>query len=110
MNLIDRTKTINALNESQIEYDEYYKGLGKAKEIVDSLPTVDVVNELEKIKAEMDRVPTTYENDFYERPSKHVKFDMLEIIDKHIRTERRKRWVVLYADNQTDYFADFQQW
>lgn len=39
---IDRTKAINALNEAQIEFDENYKGLGKAKQIIDNLPTITI--------------------------------------------------------------------
>ena len=50
---LDRLEVIKALNEAQVESDENYKGLGKAKEIVDNLPTVDYVAELEKLKAEI---------------------------------------------------------
>ena len=32
--LIDADKFMNILNEAQIEGDEYYKGLGKAKELL----------------------------------------------------------------------------
>ena len=38
--MISRKVVSNALNEAQIEYDEYYKGLGKAKQIVDELPSI----------------------------------------------------------------------
>ena len=38
--LIDRAKAIFALNEAQIEYDENYKGLGEAKQIINNLPSV----------------------------------------------------------------------
>lgn len=39
--LISRKKAIEILNEAQVEYDEYYKGLGKAKSLIDDLPTED---------------------------------------------------------------------
>lgn len=38
--LISRSVAINLLNEAQVEFDEYYKGLGKAKTIIDNAPTV----------------------------------------------------------------------
>ena len=37
---IDRAKAVNALNDAQIEYDENYKGLGMAKQIISDLPFV----------------------------------------------------------------------
>lgn len=40
--LISRGVAINLLNEAQVEYDEYYKGLGKAKTIIDNAPTVEM--------------------------------------------------------------------
>lgn len=43
-NLISRNRVITALNEAQTEWDENYKGLGKAKQIVDELP-IDVKKE-----------------------------------------------------------------
>ena len=73
---IDRIKTINALNEAQIEYDEYYKGLGKAKEIVDSLPTLNFVEELEKIKAKMEDL-------MYNNGNADMS-DLVDILDEHI--------------------------
>lgn len=39
---IDRNNLLKELNETQIEGDEYYKGLGRAKQIVCDQPTVDV--------------------------------------------------------------------
>ena len=42
-NLINRFVAITALNEAQIEFDAHYWGLGEAKEIIDSLPTVNAV-------------------------------------------------------------------
>lgn len=41
-NYIDRNILLEELNETQIEDDEYYKGLGRAKQIVCDQPTVDV--------------------------------------------------------------------
>lgn len=39
---ISRKLVINKLNEAQVEYDEYYMGLGKAKQIVDELPIIPI--------------------------------------------------------------------
>lgn len=39
--LIDADVFMNELNESQQEFDEYYKGLGKAKTLLLSQPAVD---------------------------------------------------------------------
>lgn len=48
MRLIDADALVNAFNEAQVEFDEYYKGLGRAKVITDNAPTVDaVVNTIE---------------------------------------------------------------
>ena len=41
-NYIDRNILLEELNETQIEGDEYYKWLGRAKQIVCDQPTVDV--------------------------------------------------------------------
>ena len=41
-NYIDRNILLEELNETQIEGDEYYKGLGRAKQIVCDQPTADV--------------------------------------------------------------------
>ena len=41
--LISRSVAINLLNEAQVEFDEYYKGLGKAKTIIDNAPTVEPI-------------------------------------------------------------------
>ncbi len=41
-NYIDRNILLEELNEMQIEGDEYYQGLGRAKQIVCDQPTVDV--------------------------------------------------------------------
>ena len=38
--LIDANVLREALNDAQVEFDEFYKGLGKAKSIVDEMPTV----------------------------------------------------------------------
>jgi len=38
--LVDADALIKAFNEAQVEFDEYYKGLGKAKVITDNTPTV----------------------------------------------------------------------
>lgn len=43
MRLIDADRLIEELNEMQVEGDELYKGLGKAKLIVCYQPTVDAV-------------------------------------------------------------------
>lgn len=48
-NYIDRNILLEELNETQIEGDEYYKGLGRAKQIVCDQPTVDV-EEVEHVK------------------------------------------------------------
>lgn len=39
---IDKSILLKELNEAQIEGDEYYKGLGKAKRIACDQPTADV--------------------------------------------------------------------
>jgi len=44
MRLIDANRLIEELNEEQVEGDELYKGLGKAKLIVCYQPTVDAVH------------------------------------------------------------------
>lgn len=41
MRFIDADIFMNELNESQREFDEYYKGLGKAKTLLLSQPTID---------------------------------------------------------------------
>lgn len=41
MSLIDADIFMNELNESQQEFDEYYKGLGKAKALLLSQPAVN---------------------------------------------------------------------
>ena len=41
MRMIDADALVNELNEAQVEFDEYYKGLGKAKVIADNAPTAD---------------------------------------------------------------------
>lgn len=41
-NYIDRNILLKELNEAQIEGDEYYKGLGKAKRIARKQSTADV--------------------------------------------------------------------
>ena len=41
MRMIDADALVNELNEAQVEFDEYYKGLGKAKVIADNAPTVE---------------------------------------------------------------------
>lgn len=43
MRLIDAHRLIEELNDAQVEGDELYKGLGKAKVIVCYQPTVDAV-------------------------------------------------------------------
>lgn len=43
MRLIDAHRLIEELNEAQVEGDELYKGLGKAKVIVCYQPTVDTI-------------------------------------------------------------------
>lgn len=47
MRLVDADKLIEELNEAQIEGDEFYKGLGKAKLIVCYQPTIDPVKHAE---------------------------------------------------------------
>jgi Pyruvate/2-oxoacid:ferredoxin oxidoreductase delta subunit len=39
--LISRSALIKTLNEAQVEFDEFYKGLGRAKTIVNNAPTVE---------------------------------------------------------------------
>ena len=57
MRLIDADALIKAFNEAQVEFDEYYKGLGKAKVITDNASTVtpklptEVKKALEVLKA-----------------------------------------------------------
>lgn len=41
--LIDANKLVFELNDAQVEYDEFYKGLGKAKIIVENQPTVEPI-------------------------------------------------------------------
>ena len=41
MRLIDADALVNEFNEAQFEFDEYYKGLGRAKVITDNAPTVE---------------------------------------------------------------------
>ena len=43
MRLIDEHRLIEELNEAQVEGDDLYKGLGKAKAIVCYQPTIDAV-------------------------------------------------------------------
>ena len=40
---IDADKFMEELNDAQIEFDEHYKGLGKAKVMLSLQPTADVV-------------------------------------------------------------------
>lgn len=40
MQLINLEDALNALNNAQVEFDEYYKGLGKAKAILQELPRI----------------------------------------------------------------------
>lgn len=40
MRLIDASQFMDELNEAQVEFDEYYKGLGKAKLMLLSQPAV----------------------------------------------------------------------
>ena len=42
MRYINADKLIFKLNGSQVEFDEFYKGLGLAKQITDDMPTEDV--------------------------------------------------------------------
>lgn len=41
MRLIDADKAIEILNENQVEGDELYKGLGRAKSVLMEQPTVE---------------------------------------------------------------------
>lgn len=41
MRLIDADALVKAFNEAQVEFDEYYKGLGRAKVITDNAPTIE---------------------------------------------------------------------
>ena len=41
MRLIDADALVNEFNKAQVEFDEYYKGLGRAKVITDNAPTVE---------------------------------------------------------------------
>ena len=52
---IDADKLIFKLNETQIEFDRNYYGLGKAKQIVDNVPTSNVV-ERKKIEKAIDEI------------------------------------------------------
>ena len=49
MRLIDADKAIEILNENQVEGDEFYKGLGKAKSILMEQPTVEVAKKSKPI-------------------------------------------------------------
>ena len=62
--LISRGVAINLLNEAQVEYDEYYKGLGKAKTIIDNVPTVEVRNNKPK-QGEWIKEPNGKTTDIY---------------------------------------------
>jgi len=53
---VSRNHLLDALNEAQIEYDENYKGLGKAKEIASNLPTVSLVREFERINEDIENI------------------------------------------------------
>ena len=52
---IDADKLIFKLNETQIEFDRNYYGLGEAKQIVDNVPTSNVV-ERKKIEKAIDEI------------------------------------------------------
>ena len=52
---IDADKLIFKLNETQIEFDRNYYGLGEAKQIVDNVPTSNVV-EREKIEKAIEEI------------------------------------------------------
>ena len=52
---IDADKLIFKLNETQIEFDRNYYGLGEAKQIVDNVPTSNVV-ERKKIAKAIDEI------------------------------------------------------
>ena len=52
---IDADKLIFKLNETQIEFDRNYYGLGEAKQIVDNEPTSNVV-ERKKIEKAIDEI------------------------------------------------------
>lgn len=47
--LIDRSVVVNELNEQQVEFDEFYKGLGRAKTITNNVPTVIPADKEESI-------------------------------------------------------------
>lgn len=84
---LDRLEVIKALNEAQVEYDENYKGLGKAKEIVDNLPTVDFVAELEEIEAEVNniQIETRTETCAILKTAKDMRHEVLWILNKRIK-------------------------
>ena len=52
---IDADKLTFKLNETQIEFDKNYYGLGEAKQIVDNTPTANVV-EREKIDKAIEEI------------------------------------------------------
>ena len=53
MRLIDADELVKAFNEAQVEFDEYYKGLGRAKVITDNAPTVSEFSDVELFLIEM---------------------------------------------------------
>ena len=52
---IDADKLTVKLNETQIEFDKNYYGLGEAKQIVDNVPTANVV-ERKKIEKAIEEI------------------------------------------------------
>lgn len=75
MRLIDADALVKAFNEVQVEFDEYYKGLGKAKVITDNAPTVEpfekigaICNENCGYKPQPQGEWIDYNNTFYKCP------------------------------------------
>ena len=77
---IDADKLIFKLNETQIEFDRNYYGLGEAKQIVDNVPTSNVV-EKKKIKQAIEEIQKL------RGCSDGIINDVEDILDKLIESE-----------------------
>lgn len=69
---INRKKAVFALNDAQVEYDENYKGLGKAKEIIDNLPPVQPIRSEGKWIEHPHEAGANWEFSMYECSECHV--------------------------------------
>ena len=77
---IDADKLIFKLNETQIGFDTNYYGLGEAKQIVDNVPTSNVV-EKKKIKQAIEEIQKL------RGCSDGIINDVEDILDKLIESE-----------------------